>query len=357
MSNYDTKPEIFTGHVFIFFAFDVGDDINFAQVNKVPDITTQQVHLPKFFKNYHTPLFVELPHPHSTSTCIDSKLHQFGTISLRYKVPFNTTLKELHQELIKIDEKYQEQSITDAYSIYKKIKNCVDKAHFFQLRSYYTVIQVDTKKNLTGPELKEQYSNDIATLLRFETQVLSEFHKEEILESSVGYFKKDLIVIDTEAAFMYDPQYEELLYFFEFGNIQQLELQYFDRLLDQQLTTIYNYNKPRNVPFMSYLPIVGSRYFDPVEELTRLKVDISVITERLENSIKLVGETYYSDIYQLIVEKLDIKQWQDSIENKFNIIKEIRYHYQSKIDATRNDLLSILIIILITLELIIALYK
>jgi hypothetical protein len=207
--------------------------------------------------------------------------------------------------------------------------------------------------DINGIELKEQYGGNIATLLRFETELLSEYQKEEILGDSIGYYKKDLIVIDSEAAFIYDPQYEELLDFFELGTIQQLELQYFDKLLDKQLTALYEAKGPR-LPLASYLPFIGSRFIDPVGELNRLKVDISVITERLENSIRIAGEKYFSQIYQEIIEKFDLTTWQASIEKKFNIIKEIRYVYQSKIDANREDFLSILIIILIMIELAVA---
>ena len=70
----------------------------------------------------------------------------------------------------------------------------------------------------------------------------------EIPELTVaGPSEGDLLVIDIKAAFIYDPDYEEVLEFFEFGNIQDLELRYFDRLLDQQLTMLYE-GKRRKVP-------------------------------------------------------------------------------------------------------------
>ena len=49
----------------------------------------------------------------------------------------------------------------------------------------------------------------------------------------------DLTVVDSDAALLYDTDYEETLSFFEFANIEQLELRFFDRLLDQQLNVIF----------------------------------------------------------------------------------------------------------------------
>ncbi|MBM18345.1 MAG: hypothetical protein CL947_04740 [Epsilonproteobacteria bacterium] len=347
---------VFTGHVYIFSAFDIGEDIKFDSVKKSKDVQTEKVNVSKFLKNYHLPLEIELPHPHDSARCISSKIHPFGAISLIYKVPITSTLQDLRQTMIDLDAKYQQDSIQDAYSIFKKIKPFTVKPSFFQLKTYYTVIQIDTKKDLSGPQIKEMYGHEIASLLRFETQTLSDYQKDDIISSSIGYFKKDLVIIDTEAAFIYDPQYEELLDFFELGNIQQLELHYFDKLLDKQLTTLYDQKKPR-LPILSYMPFIGSRYFDPIGDLNRIKVDISVITERLESSIKIIGEAYFSEVYDLIITQLDLQSWQRSINKKLNIIKDIRYVYQNKVDANREDLLSVLIIILIMIEVFFAMTK
>ncbi|MCX5923900.1 MAG: hypothetical protein NTZ68_00535 [Candidatus Dependentiae bacterium] len=351
-----TDNPVFSGNIYIFAAFDIGFETDFKAIKQCKDIHTEHVHVSKFFKHYHLPLEIELPHPHENSHCISSKIHQFGAVSLTYKIPVTETLQDLRTTLVKLDEKYQRQSVNDAYSIYKKIKPFIVKPNFFQLKSTYTVIQININKNITGGELKEQYGHDIASLLRFETESLSDFQKEAIIDSSVGYFKKDLIIIDTQASFVYDPQYKELLDFFELGNIQQLELHYFDKLLDKQLATLYE-RKVQNLPLLSYMPFIGSRYFDPIGDLNKLKVDISVITERLESSIKLAGEAYFSEIYNLIIKQLDLRSWQKSIDKKLNIIKEIRYVYQNKVDANREDLISILIVTLIMIEVFLAMVK
>jgi len=351
-----TQHPVFSGNIYIFSAFDIGFDIDFKSLKHYKEIKTEHAHVSKFFKHYHLPLEIELPTQHEASRCISSKLHQFGAISLTYKIPFMETLPDLRTTLLRTDEKYQKQSVNDAYAIYKNIKPFIVKPNFYHMRSTYAVVQLNINKNVTGAHLKEAHGHDIATLLRFETESLSDFQKEIIIASSIGYFKKDLIIIDTEAAFIYDPQYKELIDFFEFGNIQQLELHYFDKLLDKQLATLYE-RKTQSLPILSYMPFIGSRYFDPVGDLNKLKVDISVITERLESSIKFSGESYFSEIYNLIIKQLDLRSWQKSIDKKINILKEIRYVYQNKVDANREDLISILITVLILIEVCLALFK
>lgn len=350
-----SKQPDFSGNVYIFFAFDVGDEIQAEEVKQDVTIQTSGSQQSKFLQNHHIPLNIELPHPHDSGRCINSKLHQFGVLSLTYKVPISGSLQEMKSLLVSIDEKYQEQSIQDASSIFKKIKPHTLKPHFFHLRNYYTVIQIDTKNNVTGKEIQKNHGKEIASLVRFETESLSEAQKELILDQEIGYFSQDLVIIDDEAAFIYDQQYEDLLSFFEIGNIQQLELQYFNSLIDKQLNAIYE-ERSFSLPLLSYLPFIGSKYFDPLGDMHRLQVEISVITERFEAGVKIVGEPFYASVYEQLIKKLDLAKWKTGIEKKFATIKEIRHFYQHKVDTNREDLLSVLIIILIILELIFAIH-
>jgi hypothetical protein len=349
------EPE-FSGHVYIFFAFDVGDEIDLKRVKNDRIIQTEGTQQSKFLQNYHIPLTIELPHPNDSGRCINSKLHPFGVISLTYKIPLAGNFQEMKSLMVSIDEKYQEQSIQDAHSIYKKITNYIQKANFFQLKNYYTVIQIDTQRNLAGKDIQRLHGEDLASLVRFETQSLSEAQKQSILNQEIGYFSDDLVVIESEAAFVYDAQYEDLLIFFELANIQQLELHYFYTLLDAQLNAIYD-QKSVKPPLFSYLPFIGSTYYDPMNEINQLQVDISVVTERFENGVRIVGEPFFANVYSQLIKKLDIRKWNEAIEKKFSIIKEMRQVHQEKVTANKDDLLTVLIIILILTELVVALIK
>ena len=347
--------KIFTGNLFLFHAFDVGDDIDLESIEQSQALTKISAKLPKYFKDYHIPLSVELPHPHDTSTWLSCKLHNFGAITITYKVPFTESIDELKKNIEEIEKKYQEQSISDLGTIYKKVQPYIKQSKFFHLRTSYPVIQIDPEENTTTQKLKEEYGPQIASLLRFEKQSLSEHQKDEILNSAIGYFKGDLIVIDTEAALVCDPEYEDILDLFEFANMQQLELRYFDKVLNQQLNQIYE-RKIGPLSFKSYLPFIGT-HSDGMLDLGRLRVDISVIVERLQSSIKLVDETYYSEIYELLEEKLDIYKLKESVDGKLEIVKDVRSVYNHQIDVTREDMLTVLIIILIFIELIIGILK
>lgn len=345
----------FTGNIHIFHAFDIGEDLDLEQIKKQQALKKQPIASSKYFKNYHQPLGIELPHPHETSSCKMVKLHPYGVISLHYQIPFTETLDDLKKNIEKIDNEYREQSVNDASVIYRAIKDYVKKPTFFHISRSYLLIQLNTLPDLSGKQLEEQYGGTIASLLRFEEESLSEFKKNEILERAFGYFRGDLIVIDTEAAFLYDDEYEEVLDLFEFVNIQHLELQYFDRILDKQLTKAYNRgNKP--LSFRDSLPI-SSTNITSADSLAVLKVDISVITERLESSIKLVGEPYYSELYAALTKTLDLANWKESIERKLGIVQDLSEIYESRAQTNRDNMFNVLITILIFMELVVAIIQ
>src|SRR5207245_1208873 len=98
---------------------------------------------------------------------------------------------------------------------------------------------------------------------------------------------------------------------------------------------------------------IGTLLEDPIDLLWKLKVDISVITERLESTIKLAGEPYFSELYSLLVDTLDLKNWQEGIASKLKIVESVQTSHQHKIETYREDLISLLIVILIFTELIV----
>lgn len=342
----------FSGHIRIFHALDIGDDVDLEHIKQKHLLKKRTTSLARYFKNYHRPLSVELPHPHATSHCEVVRIHPFGAISLQYKIPFNCTLEKLREEIEQIENEYQEQAIADASHVYKHIAPAIKQPFFFHINKSYLVIQVDTIAEISGKQMQEQYGGTIAALLRSEVETLSEYKKNEILEGAFGYYRGDLVVIDTESAFLYDDEYEEILDIFEFVNVQHLELQYFDRVLDKQLTREYNRSR---APQSWWQSVVSWRRvaINPVNPLGMLRVDISVITERMENSIKIAGEPYYSELYEQLSDALDLQNWKDSIAKKLEIITDLSNVYENNAQTKRDNTINILITVLIFLELIV----
>lgn len=350
--------EMFTGNILLFYIFDVGDDVDLDLIKNKALLQPCVVPLSSYFKNYHLPLSFRIQDQREelqdygvkNASCISSKIHHFGALSFCYRIPFEDSFEDLKLKVIDIKKTFDEKSEIDAKGVFKKILPSIKKPRFYNLRSSYFAVQMHPiKDTLTPEEFKERYGSKIASLLKLEIYNLSDYQKDEILNSTIGYYGQDLIIIDSEGSFIYDDEYFEPLEFFEYANIQKLELQYFDRLLDHKLNFFYN-QEAFKVPFSAYLPL-WNRYVDlPVLRLTKLRVDISVITERLENSIKLAGDAYYSKLYSMLTEKLSLKGWRDSLNRKLDIIRDLYTVYQDRLDTIHEEMLTLVIIILITVE-------
>lgn len=351
-----TSRNTFKGNILLFYAFDVGDDIDLDAIKDKGLVNTCVVPLSVYFKNYHIPLAFrmsddqEQPLGMIDASCISSKVHHFGVLSFCYRIPFEETFEDLKVKIIDIKKSFDEKSEVDARNTFKKIASAINKSRFYSLRNSYFAIQMyPLKEKTTADEFKELYGGKIASLLRLEVYALSDYQRDEILTSSIGYYGQDLIVVDGAGAFIYDDEYFEPLEFFESANIQKLELQYFDRLLDKKLNYFYA-QQSYTVPLKAYLPLFGPRMDLPVSRLAKLRVDISVVTEMLENSIKMAGDEYSSKLYSMLVEKMSIKEWRESINRKLGIMHDLYSVYQDRLDMIHEEVLTVVIIILIALE-------
>lgn len=351
-----TPKTTFKGNILLFYAFDVGDDIDLELIKHKGLVNICVMPLSAYFKNYHIPLAFRMSDDTAKdysvidASCISSKVHHFGVLSFCYRIPFEDTFEDLKVKIIDIKKNFDEKSEIDAKNTFKKIYTAIKKPRFYSLKnSYFAVHVYPTKEKVTPEEFKELYGSKIASLLRLEVYALSDYQMDEILASSIGYYGQDLIIVDGQASFIYDDEYFEPLEFFESANIQKLELQYFDRVLDQKLNFFYA-QQSYKVPIRAYIPVLGQRIDLPVSRLAKLRADISVITERLENSIKMAGDEYYSKLYSMLVEKMSIRGWRDSINRKLAIIHDLYAVYQDRLDTMHEELLTIVIIVLITVE-------
>lgn len=341
----------FTGNILLFYAFDVGDSIDLDMVRERNLVLVRSATPSSYFKSYHTPLSFHLVEPDgSESDCMIGSLYQFGVLSLWYRIPFSEPFNQIEQKLIETHRKYGKKSEADAQLIYQRIVQAIRNPMSYHLKNDYFVVQVHPpKEKISGEEFKECFGSKIASILRLETQNLSEYQKDDILASTTGYYGQDLIIIDSKASFVYDDEYSEAVEFFELANVQQLELQFFDRLLYEKLNFFYG-REAFEIPWKAYLPLVGRRLDLSVSQLAKLRVEISVITERLENSINMVGDAYYSKLYDVLIEKLSLRTWRESIEKKLNIIQDIHSIYQNHLHTVLEEMLTVVIILLIALE-------
>jgi hypothetical protein len=351
-SNLINNTTIFKGTLYFFYSFDIGDDIDIKKIQE-KKILQFLFNKSPFYKTYNKPLLINIKELNLSQYCILSSLYNFGAISLRYAFSFATPIEELKKIINSKYDLAEKYSHNDANIIFSEIKDSTNEAIFFNLHRSYALIQVNTDARISPYDFKNQYAQEITSLLRFEIENLSEYKKNEILNEAFGYYRGDLLIVDFNSALAYNSECDDILDIFEYANIKHMELQFFDRALDKQLNFSYD-RKTYNVPVWAYFPLIGMLSFNPIGELAKLRVDISVVCERLWSSIKFSDEPYYLEIYNMLHKKLEFDTWQKSIDKKLEVISHILKTHEHKVTDMRHDVLNLLIVLLIFLETVLA---
>jgi len=366
------QRDLFAGDIIFFYSYDVGEDIDLDVVKSQHLVPTYNTPLSVRFKNYHIPIsyylrgddiiaegegheVLENERKKSIDKCeggdvasscyVLSKIHSFGVLSFCYRIPFKGSFNKLKRRVIELKSEYDQRSDVYAYDTFKKINEAIASPQFCNLKNDYFTVHVSPQRSTVSSEkIMEVYGGDIASLLRLEINPLSFYQQDMILRSRTGYYGDELIVIDSGGTFVYDDKCYDSMELVEFVTVQLLELQYFDRLLDRKLHTFYveHLDSPKVYASLS------------ISALAQLRVDISVITERLENSIRMSGDEYYSDVYNRLVKKLSLGRWREAVQRKLDIIRDLHEVQQTNQDLLFHKRWTLVIVWLIALEFIIS---
>jgi hypothetical protein len=193
---------------------------------------------------------------------------------------------------------------------------------------------------------------DPAPLLLAETEPLNSKVKREVLANSFSYGKDDLAVITWDSALVYDASGSaDILDLLEFANSQLLELRYYDSLLSKEMEKMYD--------ALGEIETIGRysrrrQYRKIMNRLMKLVIDISEITERIHNSLKLTEDVFYARVYSAALGIFRTRAWAESIERKITIIQQNYTMLSNEIATQQSNILELTIVLLIMLEIFLA---
>jgi hypothetical protein len=202
----------------------------------------------------------------------------------------------------------------------------------------------------TAEELLARHSEEIALLLRGERQALSRQEQEEVLRNRLSYLADDLAVPTWNAAFVYDTEAgaNAALEIFEFANSQLLEFRYYDELLDVELARIYAQLQHQHW----YETLAGRGYIHAAHQLHALFIDVTEITDRTQNALKMVGDIYAARLFNLAAARLGLASWKASVEDKLETLDDIYRFAVEQVGILRGHFLELTIILILILELV-----
>ena len=226
-------------------------------------------------------------------------------------------------------------------------------AHLLQetIRSHLRdfTINTDLFEDYTIYVTNQPYETiDPVFLLNGERVPLSSQMREEILKHSLSYTHEDRIMFSWDSAILCSREAPtDLIDLIEYANVQVLELRYYDQQLTREMGKMYD--DIEQAERMSWLQRLR-RYRAIMRSQMETYAEISEITEKINNLIKVTEDVYYARVYATALRVLGSGQWSESVGRKIEVIHQ---NYSMLSDEVRNqhsNFLEWVIIILITLE-------
>ncbi|RMG71788.1 MAG: hypothetical protein D6710_05620 [Nitrospirae bacterium] len=284
-----------------------------------------------------------------------SKLYDFGVLSIAFSVnlPEGTSFKMLEQIASYIDTNmpFDERAYQIAEDIIKTFTDALEEPEI--KRDFYEDYTVYFIEKLSKPISSEEFLSlyNPAPLLLNETKPLSDYTVQETIKFRFSYYPDDLVIIHLDNAFIIEPSgISDLPDVLEFANAQILELRYYDTTLDNELNLIYQELSERASPSIFRL----KEYERLARRLTQTVTDLTEVTERVNNALKVTEDVYYAKIYRTAMTLLRSKDWEDSIENKLQVIINTYRMLYDEISTKREQLLELGIFLLIVIEIFLA---
>lgn len=191
---------------------------------------------------------------------------------------------------------------------------------------------------------------DPLPLLLGEEGPFSDWVRRDTLQNSYSYSPEDLVIITWDSALVYDATGStDLPDLLEFALSQLLELRYYDGLLTAEMEKMYQElelaGRGRGFTRLRHYRRIMSR-------LMALVTEVTDITERIHNSIKVTEDIYYARIYSVALTLFRTRAWMDSIQRKVAVIQQNYSMLSDEIVTARATWLEVAIVLLIALEIV-----
>ncbi|WP_292466245.1 hypothetical protein [Methanolobus sp.] len=195
-------------------------------------------------------------------------------------------------------------------------------------------------------------SIDPVPLLAGEKRNFSPQMREEILRGTQSYTSDDLAILSWDSALLCNPDSPtDFFDLIEFANVQVFELRYYDRELSRQMEKMYD-----EIVLVDKLPKFRRKhkYRLIMMQLMQNSAELSEVTEKVNNLIKVTEDVYYARVYASALKMLRSSQWSESVSHKIDVIRDNYSMLSEEVHIQHSHNLEWIVIILIAFEVVMA---
>jgi hypothetical protein len=362
------------GHVVALFAFDIGLEVSLEQLGALLESAQIQPLSPKKqtppYVQYSKPprivnltpnagTFPDLPGLPDVRCQVQATVFDFGAVSIAYRWPIPATSNLALEDLPKLSQQIYRQGLEarardHARWLMASMLSAITRPELSRLvEDYYLFIIEELASSLTADQLIAEHRQTMAQVLRFETERLSHEQQSEALKQRISYYETDLVVVDWNAAIIYDRDYWDAANVLELLNVELLEARYVDGQLDLR---IGEYQKIVPRPIGWFVPL-RNPYRKAIQDLAELRIESLLLAERVENVLKLIGDLYLARVHAAATERFYLPTWQTAISRKLDIVGDFYQLLTDRVRSAQSQTLELVIIALILAEILMAIFS
>ena len=283
------------------------------------------------------------------------KVYDYGVVSIALELPFESDWNGLvHLASRWIGSAEIERAAAEvARAQAHRIRDALLKPNTdWTFEDYYAVhlgeVCTDTQTPLSASELISDYGGSIAQIVRGESVELSNAERQETLQQWLSYYPTDLLVVAWMAAFIYDTPEgaAPVLQLLEYANTQLLEFRYYDNWLTGVLANVHPTLEQRQGVWGRW------RIAAEAERLNRIRLDVTELTERIDNSIKFLSDMFYARVYRLAARKIGVNDYRYLVDQKLKTAGELYEAMIAEFHQARAFLLEAMVVAILILELV-----
>jgi hypothetical protein len=309
---------------------------------------------PEYVRFQRPPVVEPLEH-----ICFDSgeqfdaqiKYYDYGVVSIIFEQPFSGEWEDLVQRASRwiVSGEFERRASHIARQKLDKAGAALAKPYSEWLAEDYFIFHLTCiPGNPSGAALLSTCGDDIARIVRGETERLADAERNEVLQSSLSYYPNDLTLIGWNAAFLYDTitGAQTAIDLLEYANSQLLEFRHYDELLTRELASVYN-SLDRGSG--------GIRRWRLAREAARLQtlaLDVTELAERADNAIKFVSDMFSARLYRMAAAKVGVIDYKNLVNQKLRIAAELYEFMIQQFQQGRAFVLELMIVLILVIDLV-----
>jgi hypothetical protein len=353
-----------TGSLRILFVYDVCEEIRMDELQKrigaqrYGDYRAARPSSPEYVRFERPPVVQSLgPLVFQNGGGFSGEVnyYEYGAVSLKLGLPFAVDWPDL----VALSSKWIADPHLEAEAR-QVIQKCLAQARPALIRPNsdwltedYFIIHVhnhtepDGSHSLNGAQLIAQQGDNISRIVRGEVAELSQEEQHEVLRSRTSYFPDDLLVVGWNAAFLCDSEdgAAQTIQLLEYANTQLLAFRYYDTILSPLLERVYSSLDRRSGLVSRW------RLAREAQNLSKIRLDVRELAERIDTSIKFVSDMYSARQYRMAAAKIGVEDYRRLVESKLHTAGDLYTFMMDQFHAGRAFVLEFMVVVILVIEL------